>query len=594
MRSIFVFIALLTFSSQLSAQGIQLDKSLEGFDAYMATILSEWNCPGAGVAIVYKNQVVYSQGFGYRDYGNKRPITEKTLFQIASNTKLFTTIAAGMLVEEDLLTWDEPIKESVAEIEFYNESLNNQITLRDMLGHKTGVPRYDMIWFQSDFSRKELFDRLKYLKPTMPIRHSFMYNNLMYSAVGYAIELKTGKTWEEYVKEQLFEPLDMRSSLFSIREMQTTQDYGVPYNEKRDTNLLYKVPLKEDGAAVGPAGSIISNLEDLSHWVIALLNDGKYQGKEVIPTSIIQESLKPGIAFPNRELEQKGYKENLNGVYGMGRGTEVYKGNILTKHGGDLPGFHSQIAILPYDSIGIISFVIGDQSLPLRDIIVYNLVDRLLGLTITDWHARRLAEQQERKAADRSARSQGGHDQVKNTTPTHALDKYIGTFNSEVYGDFSIEQEGDSLYFLFRKTKLPLSHYHYNRFDTPNHEIIGKWSVNFNVDAQGELNSAFMTVDGLQVKFNKKTAAHLSDPATLNQYTGVYEFAGVRFTIQLKDGQLEFSGGGASDVLIPHKEGIFKIALVDDATIEFIQEDGKTVALTYRIPTGVYECEKIE
>lgn len=175
--------------------------------------------------------------------------------------------------------------------------------------------------------------------------------------------------------------------------MQKSNDHGVPYNEKRDTTLLYKIPLKEDGASVGPAGSIITSLDDLSHWVIALMNEGKYKNKDVIPESIIDETLKPGIAFRNSELEEKGYKERLNSTYGMARNIEIYKGNVLTKHGGAMPGFHSQVIILPYDDIGIITFSIGDHGASLGNTIIgYNLVDRLLGLEQTDWNGRRLTD----------------------------------------------------------------------------------------------------------------------------------------------------------------------------------------------------------
>jgi CubicO group peptidase (beta-lactamase class C family) len=211
---------LLLLSINILAQKINIDKSLKGFDKYMSDVLTDWNEPGAGVAIIYKGELVFVKGYGYRDFENKLPVTKNTLFQIASNTKLFTTVAAGMLVEEGVFYWDKPIKESVPELEFYNDFLNSNVTLRDMLGHKTGVSRHDMIWLQSDFSRKELFERIKYLKPAIPLRQDFIYNNLMYTAVGYSIELKTGLSWEDYVRQNIFAPLEMNNTVFSIAEMQ--------------------------------------------------------------------------------------------------------------------------------------------------------------------------------------------------------------------------------------------------------------------------------------------------------------------------------------------------------------------------------------
>ena len=199
----FILSVLLLLSISVVSQEINVKKSLSGFDKYMEGVLEDWNAPGVGVAVIHGGELVYVKGFGYRDYGEKLPITKNTLFQIASNTKLFTSVAAGMLVEEGVFTWDQPFKESVPEIEFYNDLLNSQVTLRDMLSHKTGISRHDMIWFQSDFTRKDLFDRMKFLEPSKPLRQDFIYNNLMYTAVGYGIELRSGMTWEAYVKEKI-------------------------------------------------------------------------------------------------------------------------------------------------------------------------------------------------------------------------------------------------------------------------------------------------------------------------------------------------------------------------------------------------------
>jgi len=593
MKNIILSILLL-LSINVIAQEINIDKSLKGFDKYMTDVLTDWNEPGAGVAIIHNGELVFVKGYGYRDYGNKLPITKNTLFQIASNTKLFTTVAAGMLVEEGVFNWDKPITESVPELEFYNDFLNSNVTLRDMLGHKTGISRHDMIWFQSDFSRKELFERIKYLEPSIPLRQDFIYNNLMYTAVGYSIELRTGKTWEEYVKENIFTPLEMNNTVFSIAEMQKSSDHGVPYNEKRDTTLLYKIPLKEDGAGVGPAGSIITSLDDLSHWVIALMNDGKYKNKEVIPASIIDETLKPGIAFRNSELEEKGYKERLNSTYGMARNIEIYKGNVLTKHGGAMPGFHSQVIILPYDDIGIITFSIGDHGASLGNTIIgYNLVDRLLGLEQTDWNGRRLTDHIKRKESGQKARSQVGFDHIEGSSPTHVITDYVGAFTNEAYGDFNVDYENDSLYFNFRNTTLPLTHYHYNRFDTPNDEDFGKWSINFSISPQGEISAAVISIDEGQVTFNKKTDESLANPEVLNLYTGTYEYAGSEFELKMKDNKLTMLGT-TDDILIPYKKHIFKVEKFDDIQIEFVQENNEISGLKYKTTSGIFECKKIK
>ena len=283
-------------------QEYNLKKSLKGFDDYIHKVMIDWNSPGIAVGIIIKDKLVFAEGFGYRDLEKKLPVTSKTLFPIASNTKLFTSVAMGMLVEKGEMTWNNPISTHIPQIKFYNQDLYNNVTLRDMLSHRTGISRHDFIWYKSDFSRKELFDRLVYLEPAQPMRQSSLYNNLMYAAAGYSLELKTGKTWEEYVKENIFTPLSMNSSIFTIEEMEKSEDFAYPYYEDRDTDQLVKNPFYREQQGIGPAGSIISNLEDMSHWVSTLLYNGKYNGEEVIPASIIKETMQPYISYTNNAL----------------------------------------------------------------------------------------------------------------------------------------------------------------------------------------------------------------------------------------------------------------------------------------------------
>ena len=241
--SIAICLAFLSISfNAISQQGAVYEK-LKGFDQYMNKILTEWNIAGAGVGIVYKNKLIYAKGYGYRDYGQKLPFTPATLFSIASNTKLFTAVSVGMLVDQGKLDWDRPIRKFIPSIEFYNNDLNNSVTIRDMLSHRTGISRHDMIWYKSDYTRQELFDRLKYMEPSQPLRQGLLYNNMMYVAAGYIVELLTNKPWENFVKDKILNPLDMKNTLFSVQQMEANSNHAIPYNEKRDTTLLYRIPI---------------------------------------------------------------------------------------------------------------------------------------------------------------------------------------------------------------------------------------------------------------------------------------------------------------------------------------------------------------
>ena len=577
------------------AQGVEIQKKLGDFDGYMAKILQDWNTPGVGVGIVIKNNLVFAKGYGYRDYEKKLPVTPNTLFQIASNTKLFTTVAIGQLVEEGKLDWDKPVRQFVPIIQFYNEDLNNTVTIRDMLSHRTGISRHDLIWYKSDFSRKELFERLKYLEPSQPIRQGFLYNNMMYAASGYVIEYFTHQTWEDFVRERIFKPLEMNNTLFSIQQMTKQPDCFVPYNEKRDTTILYKIPYYEEAQGIGPAGSIISSINDISKWLIALMNGGAYKGRQVFASNVVRATLAPSIALPNTQLETRGYNELLNPVYGMGRWFASYRGHYLAYHGGDLNGIHSQISCMSYDSIGVIVFAIGDHSVPLYNLISYNIYERLLGLNQTPWSERWLKDRDASRKEDKAGRAKAGGERIANTKPSHPLEDYAGEFEHPAYGTFKVSLKDTALQMNFHNIVLPLKHFHYDRFDSPNDEEYGLWSLNYSTNPQGEIDRIVISLDESEVLFIRKPDASVSDPKTLQQYTGKYETAGGSvFDVVLKADNFLYLvlPGQPTYQLVPYKTHKFRMKGFADYIFEFVVENGKVTLLKQRDPSGEYQFKR--
>jgi CubicO group peptidase (beta-lactamase class C family) len=589
--SVRVFTLSLALMSALVARAQETDiaKKLQGFDAYMEQTLKDWNTPGVGVGIVVGDKLVFAKGYGYRDYEKKLPFTAKTLQPIASNSKLFTAVAAGMLVEEGKLTWDKPVRESVPVIQFYNDQLNNNVTLRDMLSHRTGVTRHDLIWFKSPFTRKELFERLKYLEPQEPMRETFLYNNLMFAGVGQIIELKSGKKWEGFVRERIFMPLGMDTTCYTIADMVKQPDYGVPFREKRDSFELYKIPYYEDTEGVAPAGAIISNIDELSHWLIALMNEGKYSGKQVLPANVLKATLQPAIALPNASGEALGYWELINSAYGMGRWTASYRGKLLAYHGGDLPGFHSQISFMPNEKIGVIVLVQTDHSAPLYNIISYNVYERLLVLDQTPWSQRQLQQRLANKKAATESRTKAGADRVPNTKPSHALNDYAGVYENAAYGILKIGVQGDQLQFGFHEFHFPMSHFHYDRFDTPDDEQYGKFSVNFRTNPQGDVDNAVISLDQAEVVFTRKPET--LDPKLLEKLAGTYITPSkVKFEVLYQPGvglALAFPGGPPQK-LIPVKGMQFRTAQFADIIFEFVVENGQVRALKRRDPSGEF------
>ena len=576
-----------------TAPAIDVTQRLAGFDAFMEKTMKDWNAPGIGVGIVVGDKLVFAKGYGYRDYEKKLPITANTMFPIASNTKLFTAVAAGFLVEEGKLTWDQPIRESVPTIDFYNSYLNNTITLRDMLAHRTGITRHDSIWYKSDYSTKELFERLRYLEPKEQPRQLFLYNNMMYAGVGYTIQLQSGKPWGQFVREKILQPLEMNHTVYSISDMLKQPDYGVPFTERRDSMELYKIPYYEDTDGLAAAGAIISNIEDMSHWLIALMNNGQYNGKQVSPPKVLQATLEPAIALPNAAGQVRGWWEVLNQAYGMGRWTASYRGRLIAFHGGDLPGFHSQISFMPNEHIGVIGFVIGNHIAPLYNPISYNVYERLLGMEPTPWTDRLLDIRLKNKKAGMEARSKAGFGRVMNTRPSHALADYVGEYEHPAYGTLKIGMKDNQLQFEFHKIKMPLTHFHYDRFDTADDEEEGKWSVNFSTNPQGDIDRATMSLDEAEATFVRRPAR--LDEAVAARIAGTYETAtGAKFQVVWKPGLgLYVVRIGAPDQkLVPYKGLKFRIPEFADVVIEFVEENGQITAMKQIDPSGEYVSKR--
>jgi CubicO group peptidase (beta-lactamase class C family) len=566
-------------------------EKLAGFDGWMETTLKDWNAPGVGVAIVVGDEVVLAKGYGHRDHGKRLPFTTATVVPIASNTKLFTAVVAGTLVEEGKLAWDAPVKRFAPAIRFHDDYLDATVSVRDMLAHRTGITRHDTIWYKSDFTRRELFERLQYLEPKEPPRTLFLYNNMMYAGAGYVMELLTGKTWEELVRERIFAPLGMSSSVFSIAEMTAQPEFGVPWTERRDSFELYQIPYYEEAAGVGPAGSINSNLDDLSKWLRALVNGGKLGERQVLPPAALKETLTPAIALRNTALETRGWGELLNAAYGAGRSTASYRGHLISYHGGDINGFHSQVAMLPNDRVGVVVLVIGDHCAALYNVVMYQVFERLLGLEPTPWSDRILKIRLAGKQAGRDARAQAGGERVPDTRPAHALADYTGEYVHPAYGVLGIGERQGGLGFEFHSIALPLDHFHYERFDTPDDEQDGKWSVNFVTSPQGEVDAAVMSLDEGEVTFRRRPAAELAAPATLALYAGAYETpTGAKIEVLLRaDGSFGIAFPGAPfQVLEPWRPRRFRVPEFADVVFEFTVVDGKVTAMVQRDPSGVY------
>ncbi len=255
---------------------IAMKDSLDGFDSFVESAIKSWKVPGLAIAVVKDGETIYAKGFGFRNAAGKLPVTPKTVFSIGSCTKAFTTFVMATLVDEGKLDWDKPVREYLLGFQTADPVATNQLTPRDLVCHRSGMPRHDLMWYNSSFTRKEMVDRLAYLEFTAPIRSKFQYNNLMFLTAGYLIEQISGTTWEDAVKKRIFDPLEMRSSVFNISDVKKLDDFAVPYDLRE--KAVVEIPFREI-ANIGPAGSISSSVEDMSHWVSMLTSRGKFGTK---------------------------------------------------------------------------------------------------------------------------------------------------------------------------------------------------------------------------------------------------------------------------------------------------------------------------
>jgi len=273
-KLITLFLLLLCVVVSAQKKKTASDARFVGLDAQLSQFLTDWHIVGFAVVVVEKDKIVYSKGFGYRDVDKKLPVDGNTLFAIASCSKAFTATLIGQLVNEGKLDLDKPVTSYYPNLKFYTDNMNNIITARDMLSHKTGLPRHDYSWyfFPSD-SRDSLVKRIQFMEPTATVREKWQYNNFMFLALGEIDEQLSGKTWETNIKEKIFAPLGMTRSNLTIKDLAADPNASLGYGLKKDS-ILKKMDYYNISGS-GPAGAINSSVNEMANWVTAWINDGK-------------------------------------------------------------------------------------------------------------------------------------------------------------------------------------------------------------------------------------------------------------------------------------------------------------------------------
>jgi CubicO group peptidase (beta-lactamase class C family) len=567
-------------------------ESLAGIDAVIERALGDFGVPGLGLGVVVDGEVVLARGYGKRDVEADLPVTADTLFAIGSSSKAFTTFVLGTLVDEGTVDWDEPVRTYLPDFRMADEHATANLTVRDLVCHRSGLPRHDLAWYNSDATRSELVHRLRYLEPFADLREEFHYQNLMYLTAGYLIEEVTGTSWEDNVRQRIFEPLGMGNSNFSVLESQESPDFSQPHH--RDEGKTVQIPFR-DITTIGPAGSINSSINDMTRWLQVQLGGGTVDGRELIQRATLTEMHTPQMAisaYP--EPDDVGILQS----YGLGWFIESFRGRYLVHHGGGIDGFITLVAFLPQEGIGVVTLTNSSAS-ALSPTVNRMVIDRLLGETDKDWLGEALERQKKAEATAERAEEEKTLVRVEGTSPSHPLEDYVGEYEDPGYGILTIGLADGALEVSYNQMTKPLEHWHYDVFEAQDEEgfDLGGTKFQFRTDVDGRIVQvvAPFEPEAGDIVFDKRPDRRLSDPEYLERFTGTYELSGRRVTVSLRGTNLIVqTAGQPSQTLAPVEGTTFQIEGLAGITVTFVEEDGAVTAVRFNQPTGVYTAERVE
>ena len=253
------------------------------FEEFVLKTLELWHVPGLAVGVIKDGQIILCEGYGLRNITKNLLVTPDTLFPIGSCTKAFTAMSVGLLVDEGKLNWDKPVQEYLPTFKLQDTFASERMTPRDLLTHRSGLPRHDMMWYATNYDRQEIFNRLRYLEASRDFRYEFQYQNIMYMVAGLLVGEMVGTTWEKFIQTRIFDQLNMKNSNLSTTVTQNSPNFATPYLYRG--GQIKDIPFFEsDGekATVGPAGNIVSCVSDMAKWLHLHANGGKLGEQQFI------------------------------------------------------------------------------------------------------------------------------------------------------------------------------------------------------------------------------------------------------------------------------------------------------------------------
>lgn len=542
---------------------------LEKIDSMMNQALETLQIPGIAIGIVVDGQAVFMKGYGVRDFFNPSPVTENTLFAIGSCSKAFTTFALGQLVDEGSIAWDDPVIRYLPEFRLKDLHATHHLTIRDLVTHRSGLPRHDLAWYNSKFPRKEILNRLPHLEPTYDLREKFQYNNFMYAVAGLVIEKVSGKTWEEFVEERIFQPLGMDRSNFSVEVSSQADDFASPHSEKQ--NQIEVIPFRNI-TNLGPAGSINSSVKDMVKWIEIQLAEGK---------GLIHKNTLKDMHIVQMPVHDPIFEDMFG--YGLGWFTGLHDGRYFVAHGGGIDGFISEVTLYPKERIGVVVLTNSDRHGFFPMTAAKEIADLLLGKEDDSW----LSKVEEKEKQIKEMMKKSGEEATSNVNLVHPVDQYIGEFEHPGYGTIRIAADEGALVALHNDILYSICTTGFDHFILAMQakEDSGKLGGTFVSDRSGEVSELHVSFEAQlsPIVFKRKASNELLMDEYLKNFAGVFECPLFSIEVALKKGQLRATvPGQPSYAMSSVKRNVFSIKEVPDCTMEFVfGPDGKVSELQF-------------
>lgn len=498
------------------------------YDAYVTKAMADFKVPGLAIAVVRNDSVIFMKGYGTRTLGKSEPVDANTVFAIGSVSKAFTATLIGMMVDEGRMRWDDPANLWLPQLELNDPYVAKELTIRDLLTHRSGLARGDLMWYATDMSSEEILRRVRFQRPTWSFRARYGYQNVMYLAAGMAVSKAAGRPWQQLVGERIFSPLGMGRTNTSTVLLSGMDNVASPHQEVDDTLRVIKWHNIDN---IAPAGSINSSVRDMSRWLMLQLSGGKTTagmsspafggvnagmfapveaGKQLISAGSLAETHSPQTVTPlSADFKQINPFTHLSS-YGMGWIIQDYRGREIRQHGGNIDGMSALAALFPEEKLGIVVLTNANGS-PMPSIAMYKAFDMLTNAKPErDWAAEQMKVRTKNLALQKETNDKRLAARVMGTKPSLELGKYVGTYADSMYGDVivsaSASGSGSALRVQYGTMfNGALEHWHYDTFRaTWDERTMGRSFVTFALDADGKVKN--VEVEGLST-FGRKPDA---------------------------------------------------------------------------------------